>query len=242
MCFKGAETMEEPNIDETREEAQQNTQKQPSEGVDFRWLTLRHSSRAIPIVAVVGKEISAQFVFANGTDRPIDQLSITIVSEPLCEYDICECSGDNFRRDVEFRWDYGGLLRTTADTRRIVCNREIINAREAVQGWMRAKFNRLGGTVYRRPGIPVDFESVSLTLKAEYQFEGETWTRSKTLTAEEVTFVHKGSVFTRFKRKVREEWIELLVVAIFAWCVGLLSPPLLEFLKSLWTQILIALQ
>jgi len=229
-------------IGEATAETRQNQQHLSLKEVDFRWLSLKHSGRAVPVVAVVGREISAQFVFANKTNKPIDQLAIAIVSDPLCEYDICKCSGDNFRRDIQFETRYSGLFRTTANTTRIICDREIIDSQEEIQGWMRVKFNKLGGAVYRRPGISVDFESVSLTLRADYRFEGETLTRSEILSAEEVTFVHKGSILTRFKRKVREEWIELLVVALFAWVIGLLSPPLLEFLKFLWSQILIALR
>lgn len=217
-------------------------QHHPPGEVSFRWLSLRRGGRAVPVVAVVGREISAQFVFANRTNRPIDRLEITVVADPLCEYDICECSEDRFRRDIQFESRLWGLFRKTTDITRIIYDHETIGAQEEITGWMRVNFRKLGGESYRPAGLAADFKPVSLTLRANYGFEGETSTRTRTLSAEEVTFIHKGSMPARIKRKLGEEWIELLVVSVFAWVIGLLSPQLLRMLVSLWYMILNALR
>lgn len=202
--------------------------------VDFRWLVFKRGERAVPIVAVVGREISAQFAFKNLTDVPIDRLAVCVETDRLGEIDIRECSEDAFSREVHFESRFGDLFRTMGSSQRIIYHGQVIEGQQEIHGWLRARINKLEGPTYSTPGVPVDFLSVSLTLRADYRFKGEEIQRSARLRAEEITFVKKGNLAERIVRKLREEWLEFVVVSIFAWIIGLFSPLLLRSLKALF--------
>lgn len=221
-------TNETPNTGGT------NRMSKRSKRVDFRWLVFKRGERAVPIVAVVGHEISAQFAFKNLTDKSINRLAIRVETNRLGEIDIRECSEDTFLRDVHFESRFGDMFRTTGRCQKIVYRGKIIEGQQEVQGWLRARVKKLEGPTFSTPGVPVDFLSVALTLRADYRVEGEESLRSVRLRAEEVTFVKKGNLAERIARKLKEEWVEFVVVSIFAWIVGLFSPSLYRTLKVLW--------
>lgn len=202
--------------------------------VDFRWLVFRRGERAVPFVAVVGREISAQFVFKNLTNTSIDELAICVETDRLGEIDIRECSEDRFSREVHFESRFGDLFRTMGSCQRIIYHGQVIEGQQEISGLLRARINKLEGPTYSTPGVPVDFLPVSLTLRADYRFKGEEIQRSVRLRAEEITFVKKGNLAERIVRKLREEWLEFVVVAIFAWIMGLFSPSLFRSLKALF--------
>jgi hypothetical protein len=209
------------------------TRSKTERQVDFRWLVFKRGDRAVPIVAVVGRDIGAQFVFKNLTNQTIDKLEISVETNRDCEFDIRECSKDNFRKEVQFESKFWDMFRVQESSRCIVYRGGKIGPQQEVPGWLRIKVKKLEGPTYSTPGVPVNFISVTLALRAEYKFNNEETTRSVRLHAEEVTFIKKGNVPERIVRKVREEWLEFIVVSVFAWIIGLFSPSLFRFLRSL---------
>jgi hypothetical protein len=190
-------------------------------GVKFRWVRSR-GERGVPIMAIVSRELVAQFEFMNMTNKPIQSLTINVMATPPGEYDICRCS-DMFQREVYSEPKLGNLFRTTSKCVRIIYNGQTIDSYARLDGWLSVRFNKLEGESRRAPGFPYDYVPVTLSLRADYRFQEEISLHSMKLKAEEMAFLQRGPLPERIIRKLWEEWPEYLAVAVFSWIVALLS-------------------
>ena len=203
-----------------------------SKGVKFQWVRSREG-RGVPIMAVVGQELVAQFEFVNMTDKPIQSLTINIEARPPGEYDIYKCS-DMFQREVYFRQGLGGLFRRPSNCVRIIYNGQMIDSHARLEGWLCVRFKKLKGEGRIIPGSPYVYVPVMLSLRADYSLQDEVSLRSVQLEAEEMAFLQRGPLPERIMRKLWEEWPEYLAVAVLSWIVALLShQPVLRVFRAL---------
>lgn len=173
-------------------------------------------------MAIVGRELVAQFEFVNMTGKPIQLLTIGIEATPPGQYDICRCS-DMFQKEVHIQSKLGGLFRTTSKCTRIIYNGQTIDSHARLTGWLSVRFKKLEGEARRAPGFPYDYVPVTLSLRADYRFQEEVSLQSVRLKAEEMAFLQRGPLPERIMRKLWEEWPEYLVAAVLGWIVALLS-------------------
>lgn len=209
--------------------------------VKFQWHSLKGSrpKYKLPAVAVVGKNMGAQFCFENESGKTLERLEIAVIADPVCEYEISECSTDIFNKDYTYQSRFMGLYRQKTSTKKIICDLSKAGNHEKITGWMRVKIKNLGSLpISQAPGVQVNFVFLTMTLRAEYKFEGNPSTYHKELQAQEVTFMHRGNIPQRIAKKWREAWIEFMVIGVVGWILGTITPKLLEIITLMWETIL----
>lgn len=202
-----------------------------SEEVSFRWFSSKGRD-TVPEIVIIGHEIGVQFAFENKSE-PIRDLEICLISDPPCEYHIRECFWDAFVPLPEYTEFLGAKAKF--NTTKITCSLEPIPRSVEIMGGILIDFKRVRGNVKvnKVPNFSGDLVYLDIILRATYRFEDAEKLHQTDLKGLQVIFPYGGTMKTRLQRKVKDQWLELLVAACFGWAVSSFFPEFSKLISGL---------